>query len=242
MKVREIMTTDVRCAAPETTLDDVARMMREEDTGAIPVLDGDDLVGIVTDRDIVVRCIAEGDDPREITAQEVISGSPQTITPERNVEEASRIMAEAQVRRLPVCENGRLVGIISIGDIAVKQPEETIAAETLESVSEGVKATKAGQRQAAQASVRGPRTPAVHGGGRQESMEQEPGRKQGITNRAVDEEEERQSKVVPFRAEQRAEHAPQRSQTAPSSEDLQTPPPPRRAASRRSSASKRKSG
>lgn len=241
MKVREIMTTDVRCAAPETTLDDVARLMRDEDAGAIPVLDGDDLVGIVTDRDIVVRCVAEGDDPGEITALEVISGSPQTITPDQDVEEASRLMAEAQIRRLPVCEEGRLVGILSIGDIAVKQPEEAIAAKTLENVSEGVKATKAGKRQAAQASVRGPRSPAVHAGGRQESMEQEPGRKQGITNRSAEDEEERQAKVVPFRAEQRAERTAQRSQTAPSSEDLETPPP-RRAASRRSSASKRKSG
>lgn len=241
MKVREIMTTDVRCAAPETTLDDVARLMRDEDTGAIPVLDGDDLVGIVTDRDIVVHCIADGDDPREITALEVISGPPQTITPDQDVKEASRIMAEAQIRRLPVCENGRLVGILSIGDIAVKQPEEATAAKTLENVSEGVKATKAGQRQAAQASVRGPRSSAVHGGGRQESMEQETGRKQGITSRSADEEEERQSKVVPFRAEQQAERTGQRSQTAPSSQDLGTPPP-RRAASRHSSASKRKSG
>lgn len=239
MKVRELMTTDVTYAAPETTLDDVARMMRDEDAGAIPVLDGDDLVGIVTDRDIVVRCIAEGDDPREVTAEEVITGSPRTITPDEDVEDASQIMASEQIRRLPVCEGGRLVGIISLGDIAVKQPEEEIAGRTLEDVSEGVKATRKGQRKAApQPEIRGPETAAVHGGGRQEQMEQGSGRKQGISNRSAAEEDSRQSKVVPFRPETQSGSTGQRSQTAPSAEEV-IKPRAARAASRRSSASKK---
>jgi CBS domain-containing protein len=237
MKVRELMTTDVRYAASETTLDDVARMMRDEDAGAIPVLDGDDLIGIVTDRDIVVRCIAEGDDPREVTAGEAISGSPRTISPEEDVENALDVMAEEQIRRLPVCEGGHLVGILSLGDIAVKQPEERIAGKALEDVSEGAKASKPGQRKA-QAAIRGPETAAVHGGGRQEQIEQGSGRRQGISNRSAGEEKSRQSKVVPFRPEAQSGSTGQRSQTAPSAEEV-IKPRTSRAASRRSSASKK---
>ena len=146
MKVREIMTTDVATATPETTLEDIATMMRDEDTGAIPVLDDDELVGIITDRDIVVRCIAEGKDPVETTVEDVLSGGLETIEPESDIEEAREIMSRRQIRRLPVVEDGGLVGMLSIGDIAVKSDADV--GDTLEDVSEGVKTSRTNAKRA----------------------------------------------------------------------------------------------
>lgn len=185
MTVREIMTTDVECAAPETTLDEIAEMMRDQDTGAIPVLDGDELCGIITDRDIVVRCIAEGEDPKEVTADEILSENLRTIGPDAEVEQAARLMAEAQVRRLPIVENGKLVGMLSIGDIAVKHADQELAGSALENVSEGVKASK----------------PGGAAPGQKKAAAQQP---QGIANRDAREEQQRQSQVLPIRSEEKA--------------------------------------
>ena len=137
MKVRDIMTTDVATATPETTLEDIATMMRDEDTGAIPVLEDDELVGIITDRDIVIRCIAEGKDPVETTVEDVLTEGLETVEPESDIEEARDLMSRRQIRRLPVVEDGQLIGMLSIGDIAVKS--DTDVGDTLENVSEGVK-------------------------------------------------------------------------------------------------------
>jgi CBS domain-containing protein len=138
MKVRDIMTADVKTAAPENTIEEIATLMRDEDTGAIPVVDDDELIGLVTDRDIVIRCIAEGENPAETTADEMFSERLETIEPEADVEEAARLMARRQIRRLPVVENGRLVGMVSLGDIAVKASDDQ-AGEALKEVSHGVK-------------------------------------------------------------------------------------------------------
>src|SRR5262249_28730229 len=113
--------------------------MKEEDTGAIPVLDEDELVGIITDRDIVVRCIAEGKDATETNVEDILSEDLVTIEPDADVEEAARLMSERQIRRLPVVEDGMLVGVVSLGDIAVKEVDEEPATEALEGVSRGVK-------------------------------------------------------------------------------------------------------
>src|SRR4051812_20957654 len=145
MKVQEIMTVEVATATPDTTLEDVATMMRDEDTGAIPVVDGDEITGIITDRDIVIRAIAEGKDPVETTVEDILTGNLETIEPDTDVEEAAQMMSRRQIRRLPVVENGRLIGMLSLGDIAVKEHSET-AGEALEDVSEGVK--RGGRKQA----------------------------------------------------------------------------------------------
>lgn len=149
MKVRDVMTTDVATATPETTLEDIATMMRDEDTGAIPVLDGDQLVGIITDRDIVIRCIAEGKDPVETTVEDVLSERLETIEPDADVEHAKDLMSRRQVRRLPVIEDGELVGMLSIGDLAVKSG--TDMGKALENVSEGVKASGGSGKRASRA-------------------------------------------------------------------------------------------
>ena len=139
MKVREIMTIEVATAQPDSTLEEVASMMKAEDAGAIPVLDEDELVGIITDRDIVVRCIAEGRDATETNVEDILTEDLTTIEPDADVEEAARLMSERQIRRLPVVEDGMLVGVVSLGDIAIKEMDEQPASAALEGVSRGVK-------------------------------------------------------------------------------------------------------
>lgn len=207
MKVREIMTADVASAAPDTTLEEIATMMKEADAGAIPVVDDNALIGIVTDRDIVLRCVAEGKDPAECTAEDIVSENLETVEPDDDVEEAAQLMAHRQIRRLPVVEDGRLVGMLSLGDIAVKESEDT-AGDALESVSEGVKHN----RRPAQPMAKGDgMSPAVkkRAAARQDLERGEQGtarmiasgnqRGQGIGNHDVNEETRRQAKVVPFR-------------------------------------------
>lgn len=147
MKVRDIMTANPRTADPDTTLEEIATLMKNEDVGAIPVMEDGHVAGVVTDRDIVLRCVAEGKDPTECTAEDIMTEGVNTIAPDADVEEAADLMAEAQVRRLAVVQNGRLVGMLSLGDIAVKTGEEAeeTTAETLEGVSQGVRGQARGQ-------------------------------------------------------------------------------------------------
>ncbi len=143
MRVRDIMTTEVAVAEPEATIETLAALMKSENVGAIPIVDEDnDLTGILTDRDIVVRCIAEGRDPAECTAEEILSSECEVVSPDSEVDEAARMMADHQIRRLPVVEEGKLVGMVSLGDIAVKQGDEHVGGEVLEEVSQGVKQSR----------------------------------------------------------------------------------------------------
>src|SRR5262245_54341070 len=106
MKVSEIMTRDVQTAQPDTTVEEIAALMKEEGIGAVPVLDEDGgLAGIVTDRDIVVRCVAEGRDASETTVDDILSEDLTTIEPYADVREAGRLMAGRRIRRLPVVED-----------------------------------------------------------------------------------------------------------------------------------------
>lgn len=146
MKVRDIMTTEVATAAPDTTLEEIATMMRDENVGSIPIVDDDELTGIVTDRDIVVRCIAEGKDPTEVTAEEVYTEDLQTVEPDSDVRQAAEIMGRRQIRRLPVVDDGELVGIVALGDIAVKERDDRESAEALEEISEGVRGGRGGRK------------------------------------------------------------------------------------------------
>src|SRR4051812_31242947 len=125
MKVSDVMTTEVETVQMNSTLEEVASIMKVEDVGAVPVVDeDDDLVGIITDRDIVVRCVAEGKDPAETNVEDVLSHELETIEPDADVEEAARVMSDRQIRRLPVCQDGELVGMVSIGDLADWQPAD----------------------------------------------------------------------------------------------------------------------
>jgi CBS domain-containing protein len=119
MKVHEIMTAHARCVAPDNTLVEAAGLMRELDVGALPVCDNDRLAGMLTDRDLVVRAIADGRDPNETTVGDVLSAGVVYVLADQDVEDAARIMEEKQIRRLAVLSREkRLVGIVSLGDIA----------------------------------------------------------------------------------------------------------------------------
>jgi CBS domain-containing protein len=132
---REIMTTDTTCVGERETLVDAARKLRDLGVGALPICGDDDrLKGMVTDRDIVVACIAEGGDAAKVTAGSLGGDEMVTIGADDDVEEALRTMADHQVRRLPVIDDHRLVGIISQADIARSLPPER-AGRLLASIS-----------------------------------------------------------------------------------------------------------
>ena len=137
MNVREVMTTNPRCVSPNDSIQMAARIMKEEDTGVVPIVDNGRAVGVVTDRDIVIRAIADGGQPNK-PVREICSRDLVCATPDMSTREATRIMSERQIRRLPVVEGDRLVGIVSIGDIAVKEGKDSRTGETLELISEGV--------------------------------------------------------------------------------------------------------
>jgi CBS domain-containing protein len=132
---REIMTSHAECAKTTDTLAEAARMMRDLGVGALPICGEDDrLKGMVTDRDIVVRCIAEGGDPTTTRVDELAEGKPVTIGADDSVEEALHTMMQYDVRRLPVIDGHELVGIVSQADIARNLPEEKVG-ELVEAIS-----------------------------------------------------------------------------------------------------------
>ena len=128
-RCREIMTKSVRTATQDMTLRDVAAMMRDGDMGAVPVVADGKLIGIVTDRDIVVRAIAEGKDPKSTKLGEICSGDVVSVSPDQSVDEATELMRDKAVRRVPVIDKGRLIGIVSLGDLAKEKDEGKALAE-----------------------------------------------------------------------------------------------------------------
>ena len=135
MKVKDLMTPSPTVCRPEDTASQAATLMKQEDCGAIPVVEGGKLVGIVTDRDIVVRAVAAGKDPRSTPVSLVMSADPVTLSPDADADEAQRLMAESQVRRLPVVENGHLVGILVTAQLARRESPREIG-ETIKEISE----------------------------------------------------------------------------------------------------------
>jgi CBS domain-containing protein len=118
-RIREVMTSDPRSLESGSTVMEAARLMRDEDAGSIPIVEGEKLVGTVTDRDIAIRVVAEGREPESVTVGEIASRELVTIDPQQDLDEALRLMARHQVRRLPVVEeDGKLVGIVAQADIA----------------------------------------------------------------------------------------------------------------------------
>lgn len=123
--VADVMTREVRSMAPQDTLSDAAKVMDELNIGVVPVCEGERLVGMVTDRDIVVRGLARDADPKACKLADVMSGHVRTARPDDDVDGVLSEMAGAQIRRMPVVDaQDRLVGILSIGDIAAKSPED----------------------------------------------------------------------------------------------------------------------
>ena len=126
-KVRDVMTERPRVVTSDTPVTQVAELMESEDVGSIPVLDGEQLTAIVTDRDIVVRALAKGKDPRGMPVREVFTTEIITVGPDQDLSEALQIMAANQVRRLPVVdEENRLVGVVSQADVAIEAKEKSV--------------------------------------------------------------------------------------------------------------------
>ena len=137
MNVNEIITRDAEVIRPDTVLIEAAQKMNALDIGMLPVCDGDRLVGMVTDRDITVRGVAQGCDPRTTRVRDVMTPEVIYCFDDEDVNEVAKKMEEKQVRRLPVLNrNKRLVGIVSLGDLAVRTGKEKLAGEILGRVSE----------------------------------------------------------------------------------------------------------
>ena len=121
----EVMSADPRSVDADKPIAYAAQMMKQEDVGLAPIVEGDRLVGALTDRDIVTRVVAEGKDPQSVTVREVASTDVVTIGPQQDLDEALRLMATNQIRRLPVVEeDGRLVGIVAQADVAREANDE----------------------------------------------------------------------------------------------------------------------
>jgi CBS domain-containing protein len=136
MRIADIMTREVQSVTSDTDLLTVARHMRDLNVGVIPVVEDEHLVGVITDRDIVIRAVAMGSDPQNETAGDHMSPHPTTVGPDEDVAKAAQIMAREQIRRLAVVEDGKLVGILSIGDVAVDAGEDRLTGDALEQISE----------------------------------------------------------------------------------------------------------
>jgi CBS domain-containing protein len=134
-KVSEVMSTDVQTISPDDTIEEAAQEMRDGDFGLVPVVEDEQLVGVVTDRDIAIRAVAEGKDP-STPVGEVMSEGVVWVNEDDSVEDAARIMSEHQIRRLPVVDSEQhLVGIVSLGDFAVDSSEIEPVVEALSDIS-----------------------------------------------------------------------------------------------------------
>jgi CBS domain-containing protein len=134
-EIKELMTKGPRTVQRGDSIADAARLMREEDAGVAPIVDGDRLVGVLTDRDIAIRVVAEGKDPQSTKVEEIASQTLVTIEPQQDLDEALRLMAQHQIRRLPVVEDGKLVGILAQADVA-RHADSARTGEVVEEISE----------------------------------------------------------------------------------------------------------
>ena len=129
------MKDKVAYVSPEMSLVEVAQVMQKHNIGAMPVVDGDNVVGMVTDRDIVVRNVAHEKDPATTQVSAIMSSQVESVTPEMELNKAAEIMSSKQVRRLPVIEGNKLVGIVSLGDLATQAKYDVELSRTLAEIS-----------------------------------------------------------------------------------------------------------
>ena len=143
MRVRDLMSKSVVTIAPEESAALAAQLLSRHELGSLPICAADGtLVGIVTDRDIVTRCVAAGEEPGRVPVRDIMSPAPSVITPETPISDAARLMAQRQVRRLPVVEQGHVVGMLSLGDLARSRRTDTEAAAALSDISASLRRKK----------------------------------------------------------------------------------------------------
>ena len=134
--IREVMTANPSTIEPNQFVVEAARIMKQEDAGVVPVTENGRLTGMVTDRDIAIRVVAEGKDPQSTAVREVASKNLVTIDPQQDLDEALRLMAQHQVRRLPVVEeDGRLVGVVAQADVA-REGDDTKTGQVVQEISQ----------------------------------------------------------------------------------------------------------
>ena len=134
MVINEVMTRDVKIAAPTDDLQHAAQLMEKDDFGSLPVGENDRLVGMLSDRDIAIRAVARGLSPQECTVRDIMSGDVKYVFDDESIEDAAKMMGQLQVRRLPVLNRDkRLVGIVSLGDLALTKTKP--AGDALKSIS-----------------------------------------------------------------------------------------------------------
>lgn len=126
-KVRDVMSHRPRCVSPDTPVSEAAELMESEDVGALPVLDGEELAGMITDRDIVIRAVAKGKDPRGMPVREVSTRDVVSVRSDDDLSEVLKLMASYQVRRLPVVDDdNRLIGVVAQADVAQEAKEKAV--------------------------------------------------------------------------------------------------------------------
>lgn len=136
MKLKDIMTKDVIAVRPETTIIDTAMIMRDKNIGAVPICTDDmNVEGIITDRDIVLRVVCAGKDPQKIKCSDIMTDRLVVGKTDMEIESALDLMGDVQVRRLPVVENGKLVGFVALGDMATQKKFNRQTEEALTDIS-----------------------------------------------------------------------------------------------------------
>lgn len=136
-QIRDVMTANPRCVGENDAIRDAARIMREADTGVVPVVDGRKIIGMITDRDIVVRGVAEGKNVGDARVNELMSRNVRTVRDDARVDEVLQLMSSSDIRRVPVVNtNDEIVGIVSIGDISMKTSKDDKVGQAIESISE----------------------------------------------------------------------------------------------------------
>jgi CBS domain-containing protein len=136
-QLREIMTREVHCIPPDTSLRHAAQKMKSWDVGALPICENDRLIGVVTDRDIAIRAVAEGQNPDASTVKEAMTRDLVFCFDDEDVQRAAELMEKRQIRRLPILNRSkRLVGIVSLGDLAIRLHDANLCHEALEQISQ----------------------------------------------------------------------------------------------------------
>lgn len=136
MKIKEIMTSTVASLNPEDTVAEAAKMMKEFNIGSLPVCNEERVIGIITDRDIALRAAATGENVQKQKVREIMTSNPVLGKPDMEIQDAAKMMSAKQIRRLPIVENDNLVGMVSLGDIALEPDLKGKAEETLSCISE----------------------------------------------------------------------------------------------------------
>jgi CBS domain-containing protein len=136
-QIRDVMTANPKCVSEKDSVFQVAQIMRDQDTGVVPVVDGKKIVGLVTDRDIVVRAIADGKNLNDVRVNEVMTKSVRSVKEDSTVDEVLNLMGNAEIRRVPVVNtSNELVGIVSIGDLAVNTNKDGKVGKAVEDISQ----------------------------------------------------------------------------------------------------------